>query len=357
MEYNSILIDRMKKNLKNPPNKIEGSFAIDNIETVAVELSDIYSKIEEANECHFLDTAKGEYLDRKALDYGVFRKKSQKAKGFVTFLGENGTRIDKGCIVSSENIEYITTENVIIENLSVKAPVIAVKSGSDSNVPERVINKIVTIDKVFYTSKKPTVINELPILNGTNDEHDENFRERIYFKIQSPATSGNIAHYKIWAESVDGVGIAKVTPLVKGAGTVGIVIINSNNDVADEELIMNVKNYIANDETGGGMAPIGAKLYVSTAKIKKIDINVTLTLKENVLKENVITVLKNAIQNYFKKTAFRAKNISLAKVTDIIFDNENVIDLENLMLNQSTINVKLQEDEIAKLGNFEVNYA
>lgn len=357
MEYSKDIIKRMKDNLLNPPNKIEGSFSMDNLGAVAVELSKVNEKLEEINNNHFLDTTKGVYLDRKALDYGMERKKATKSTGFVTFTGEEGTRIDEGCIIASDTIEYITVENAVIEVKSIKVPVIALNSGSDSNIPQNVLTKIKTPNKVFYRNKIPTVTNEKEIINGTNDEHDEDFRERIYFKIQSPATSGNIAHYKLWAESVDGVGLAKVTPLIEGPGTVGVSIINSNNDIADSELIRKVQKYIADDNTGGGMAPIGARVIVSTARIKTINISVTLTVKSNTVRETVKNDIKANIEKYFKKIAYRSKNISLAKISDIIFDNENIEDLENLRLNENTNNVRLLENEIAKLGNFEVNYA
>ena len=55
---------------------------------------------------------------------------------------------------------------------------------------------------------------------GEEEESDESLRERYLLKAQAPATSGNPAHYVIWAREVPGVGDANVIPVWNGPGTV-----------------------------------------------------------------------------------------------------------------------------------------
>ena len=46
------IIARMKADLKNPPNRIEGSFACDNIQAVGKEIAKYYSFVEYLNDMH-----------------------------------------------------------------------------------------------------------------------------------------------------------------------------------------------------------------------------------------------------------------------------------------------------------------
>ena len=95
------IIARMKADLKNPPNKIEGSFASDNIQAVGKELERYYSLLEYLDTQHYIETAEGDALDKKANDVGLFRKQPTKATGFVTFKGTDGTFIPAGLTVNS----------------------------------------------------------------------------------------------------------------------------------------------------------------------------------------------------------------------------------------------------------------
>ena len=104
------IVSRMKADLKNPPNRVEGSFAADNIQAVAKEILKYYDYINFLQDQHYAETAVGEYLDKKAGEVGVFRKKPTKATGFATFEGSPGTLIPAGFRVYSDTFTYITKE-------------------------------------------------------------------------------------------------------------------------------------------------------------------------------------------------------------------------------------------------------
>ena len=54
---------------------------------------------------------------------------------------------------------------------------------------------------------------------GTDDEVDDNLRDRLAIRVQKQATSGNAYHYEQWALSVPGVGAVKVIPVWDGPNT------------------------------------------------------------------------------------------------------------------------------------------
>ena len=64
------ILQRMRDGLENPANKLEGGFCMDNLQAVAEEMARMDAmEVQPIPDQVLLDTAEGEYLDRKALDY------------------------------------------------------------------------------------------------------------------------------------------------------------------------------------------------------------------------------------------------------------------------------------------------
>ena len=346
------IAERLKSNLNNQANKIEGSFAADNIGAVSQELELMYAYADYLNDMHYIDTAEGEFLDRKAKDYGLIRKSATKAIGTVLLSGTDGVVIPKGSIFLSDTLSFESTEETIIIDGKAVVRIEAVEAGLAGNIPVETINKLEeNIQGITSIS------NTESLTGGTSKETDENFRERVLFKIQNPATSGNVAHYKIWGSEVPGTGRIRVFPLANGPGTVQLSILDANAEVATEELLQKVKQYIdAGNGSGEAQAPIGANLTVTTAKPKNIIIKVNLKLIDIDEKQTTIDSVQEALKQYFKDISYheRINYVSFAKITDILFDQDNVEDFESLTLNGASKNILLGDEEIPKLLKLEV---
>lgn len=344
---------RIKSCLNNEANKIDGSFAADNVGAVAQELEIFYSFAHYLDANHYVSTAEGEYLDKKAQDYGLKRKSASKAVGTIKITGTDGVLIPEGSVFLSDTLSFVTTaEGIIIDgfvtvNAEAEAPGIA------SNVPIGAITKLETEIQGITEIK-----NEIPFIGGTENESDRSFRERLLFKIQNPATSGNVNHYKIWASEVNGVGKVRIFPLWSGAGTVKVSILDDNSEVASTELIGSVKQYLdPGDGSGTGKAPIGALITVATASKKNISVTAALTLVNSEQLESTKNAIKEAIKSYFKEISYNEKinYVSYAKIVDILFDNPNVEDFENLKINNDVKNIPLGQEEIPFLSSLEVS--
>lgn len=223
------------------------------------------------------------------------------------------------------------------------APIISKEEGEQNNLPIGAINKI-----VLTTQGISSVKNEVETKDGYNTETDEELRARYLFKIREIITSGNANHYRDWALSVDGVGACKVLPLWNGNGTVKVVIINSNKEVADSDLLERVKNHIEKER------PVGANVTVTSATPKIINISVEVEILENFVKENVKEDIKKNVNKYFQDVAFKTEYLSFAKVGSVILTSEGVGDYKNLKLNQGTENIEIGEEELIKLGTFDI---
>lgn len=335
---------RMKDDLKNPPNKVEGSFSSDNIQAVAKEIAKYYDYADWLNDMHFVETAEGEYLDKKAKEVGIERKGATYATGVATFYGKLGTVINYGTVITANGIDFKTTEMATITKDSVVIPVKSLNTGIGVNVgkTDNVDFKIDGVTRVVFGGAS----------GGSDVEDDEHLRERTLLRMRYPGSSGNKYHYMHWAMEVEGVGRVKVFPLWKGNGTVKVSILDSNNDIATKELIDKVKEHIdgnAND-TGEALAPIGAYLTVSTAKAKVINIKAKINLLKDYELSGIVEAFKANMKKYLSDIAYKDTKLTVARAIDILWNIEGVEEIVSLNINDTSDNIMVKDEEILKLG-------
>ena len=100
----------MRDSLENPANKLEGGFCMDNLQAVAEEMARMDAmEVQPIPDHVLLDTAEGEYLDRKALDYNETRNPAAASVGNLLFTGEAGTAIPLGTEVLYGTLVFETT--------------------------------------------------------------------------------------------------------------------------------------------------------------------------------------------------------------------------------------------------------
>ena len=138
----------------------------------------------------------------------------------------------------TSNVIFNITENAIIPNDgSVTVRIVCDSAGVKGNVEKGKINRFpVTIQGLI------SVTNEISTTGGSDKESDVELRKRFTEYVSHPITSGNKWQYISWAKSVDGVGDAKCLPLWNGAGTVKVIIVDSEKQLAGSELINKVQS-------------------------------------------------------------------------------------------------------------------
>lgn len=95
---------RIRDNLKNPASKIEGSFSMDNVQAASVEMAHLYAmEILPIPDNYALDTAQGEYLDRKGADLQEPRKEGESDGAYRVRLLE---KVQKPLTGGNEN-QYV----------------------------------------------------------------------------------------------------------------------------------------------------------------------------------------------------------------------------------------------------------
>lgn len=332
---------RMLNSIPSDLDKREGSFIYDAISPGALEFVQLYMALNEVADTAFADTATGEYLDRKVFERGITRRPATKATTIVVITGQQGASISKGDYVAADTIRFVVLEDRTIDSsgqttVDVECDI----AGSIGNVPAGAIN--------YFPVAIPglaSVSNPEPAIGGFDTETDEELRERYFEKVRTPPTSGNKYHYLSWAKEVIGVGDAKVFPLWDGPGTVKVVIVDSNKQPANQELVDAVIDHIEDNR------PIGATVTVVSAIPLNININANVVISSGYELDEVKANIQSNLIDYLKSIAFvDGEYVSYAKIGSLVLNSEGVLDYTDLKVNDDVANISPGSEEVAILG-------
>ena len=318
---------------------------------LAAQIEGIYYNQQYVLRQAFPQTAIEEGLEEHGYIYDVDRKPAKKSKGKVIvgrkttatedILIPAGTMFSTNPNIYGKLIMGMTIEDVFLKVGELEVTVFgeAIEPGVDGNV----------------FSGGFTVLNNPPVgieyvknieafVNGTDQEDDESYRERILDKTRRPGTSGNLSHYEQWALEVTGVGAAKVFRVWDGKGTVKVVICDSNRRGAGEKLVNETFDYIETQR------PAGAVLTVTSAQEKVINISANVKLANGYTIQEVFNEFKEEITEHFKSIAFKRSYLSYAKIGSMLLDTKGVGDYSELKLNGTISNILLADEEIPVSG-------
>lgn len=319
-----------------------GSFFYDILYPVAERIYYLYSQMLLIADNAFALTAKGEYLDRKAAEQGITRRSATYATGIARIYGNRGEIIRAGSKLAADNILFSVDESATIpEDGYADVYITCVTAGDAGNVKVGAINRFpVTLPGLTSVS------NITATTGGYDEENDYDLLERYLEKVSRPNVSGNKYHYIEWAKEIVGVGNVQVIPLWNGPGTVKLIITDTDNQPADEDLVAEVKAHIDNNR------PIGADVTVESAASLTIDISVKI---ESEIKDKIKPEIETAIYNYLSEVSLNKAYVSYAKIGGIILSISGVEDYSELVINEGTANIQLDDGVIPVLGSVNIS--
>ena len=309
------ITERLLAEVPEQYDTTEGTYTYDIEKSVAVEFDNAYDQLETVRKQSHVSTASGTYLEKCVACYGLQRKIASK--------------------VAAGNVMFTINDTVTVgEDGTVSAPVICDTAGTQGNVLAGYINRFpVTINGLTK------VTNTHATTGGSDEETDAELRERYKEYVSRPITSGNKYQYITWAKSVPGVGEAKCIPLWNGPGTVKVVIVDADSQVAPIELIQKVQKFIDD------VKPIGATLTVSTAEEITINISCKVDMSADVKNE-----IEKSIAEYLSDVSFTNGYVSYAKIGQAILDVNGVNDYADLTVNGGNKNIPIADTQLAVLG-------
>ena len=247
----------------------------------------------------FVNTASGEYLDYIAQQRGLARKSAQKAQGEITFSIsqpiDHSIIIPAGTVVATmdaEPLRFITTEyeEITAGNTLVAIYAEAEKAGKIGN-----IQKGQAVVAVSVPAEVETVTNRVAFKEGTDEESDNELRERIKNSFINMSNSTNSEYYKKLALSVEGISKAGVVGRARGNGTVNIYVCGdgveaSASAIAKLQAIVDVER------------ELNVSVKVLNAALTPLDLIVTVKAKSGYeheeVKEKLIEAYKACINSH-----------------------------------------------------------
>lgn len=345
-------LDAMLSAMPESYQKTVGFPTYDLLAAASIPMEELAAQLQETAEK--LDPAKltGEELENYIKSRsGLTRNPPTYASGILQVTG-NGTVNEGDLFESAGGIQFAATATVEISG-SGEVPIRCTTPGAAGNLPAGSVTMMpVQIAGIVSVSNSDT------LSGGYDAETDQAYYDRYLLRLQTPPTSGNQYHYRLWALEVTGVGGVQIYSLGHGDNTVDVVLIDVDGQPADEELIGRVQTYIdpGSKGLGEGEAPIGAYCYVSGAEPKELDISMTVQTLPGAEQEAVTAAVKAAVAAYLKGIAFAQDYVSYARINAAVLEAEGVQDVSGLTVNGATANVAIGERQVAVLGEVSIQY-
>lgn len=332
-------------------DKRVGSIAYDSIAPCAMELAEVYAKMDILEEQTYLLSATGLNLDKKVYDYGVFRNKATKSQRIGNFQKYK----------TDENGDYVLDSNNDRILVDMEIPI-----NSRFVVPEDSETTFIYIGKIdgYYIleCEQPgtkgnqhigTILPLTPIADlinakitstykfGEDEETDDELRNRTLNIINTESFGGNISDYIEKVNSIDGVGNTKVFPAWQFNGSVLLSIVDPQFNPVTEEFLKNVKEQIDPEENSGegfGIAPIGHYVTITTPIKNEISITLSVELEADVTVSQIQEKIETELNKYFesvRKEFGQDKTLAIyrARVIDSVLNVREVLNVKNVLLN------------------------
>ena len=345
--------------LANAPSNIDtrpGSIFYDSVSGILLIIAQLYVDIGMIGELINIDTTSGEFLDKKARDYGVTRLPATSCCYYVTFEGaepEVGERFytDGQYFVLRKNQEG----TLYLEAETAGTGANGIYSGTAA-IP---VNNILGLTaSTFGELMDP----------GTDEESDDDLRERIQAKLAGPSENGNKSHYRTWCESIEGVGRARIIPLWNGPNTVKGILITPSGTPAGNAVIKRVQEYIDPDEDGDGegdglgegVANIGAHFTAVAPEKCTINIELDAFIKSGATEQQAISDVTASVTEHLKGLALNTPDdeeivVRISTIGALISGVSSILDYRNLKINGDTVNIVPGNEAVAVLGEVSVN--
>ena len=344
------ILRRMLNRVSADVDKRPGSVIYDALAPAAAELAQMYAELDINLNLSFADTASGEYLTRRAAEFGVRRRPAVKARREGRFYGEGDAPADVpiGSRFGIDGLFYAAIAKL-------GAGIYALECETAGTVGNQPYGALLPVDYIAGLARAEIGAVLVP---GEDEEDDESLRQRYFAVVNEPAFGGNVADYKQKIGAMDGVGGVKVFPVWNGGGTVKCTIIASDWSEPSSALVRDVQQAIDPPDGSGqgyGLAPIGHRVTIAGAEPVTIDVTTTVALASGVTVGQVREPIAETIEAYLLglRKAWAEETRLIVRVSQVeaaILSVPGVIDVSGTLLNGSTANVTLGEEEIPALG-------
>ncbi len=338
------IYEDMKARLTLAANAVEGSFALDNLAAVAVELDKLEQLgINYMPNRFFPTLAWGDDLTLAAQNFGIERKEAVSAYVWLVITGEVGAQINSDVKVCAGELVFACTHSAVIGQSGVtQVQAMCETPGSVGNVPVGAINEFITSYAGLIS-----VSNVSAGTGGLDVESDAELISRVQTRWQNPSTGGNITDYLRWAMEVNGISGAHITN--PSGGNVDVYVVGAGNVQASEELVAQVYEHIE------GLRPVGAHVQVFAATPYYIDVEAALRMEVDYEVSAIKPLLMAMFAQYISEVSFTQNHLSYLKFAELLFVT-GVKDVVSYTINGENLSITIPEGRFAALGEVNVTH-
>ena len=311
----------------------------------AAQLYALYVQADWVNRQCFPQTAQGEYLDYHAQLRALERKAAAPAQGVIRFYGEAdgsaGRTIPAGTVCMTTGlVRFVTLEEGVLApgETHVDVPAQAAQAGAAGNVIAGSIRTL-SVPPVGITG----CTNPEAFAGGTDQEDDEQLRERILSSFRRLPNGANAAFYEQGALSFDEVAAATALPRNRGVGTVDVVVATAQG-VPGEDLLDELEAYFQERRE------IAVDVKVLAPEQVTVDLSVELAAEQGEDFDEVAQRVETALQGWFTGQRL-GQSVLRARLGSLIFGVEGVA---NYILAAPAQDVAIGAGQLPVLGQVTV---
>lgn len=325
------------------------------IKITAFALGGVWQLAENIYYSAFKDTAEGVSLDNITRIGGIARLQSKAATGKVTIYGKSGIIIGKDTLIRrSDGVTFKTTESGVITEGKVDLNVVCIIKGeignSKPNTLTYFVNAIIDVS---------TVTNTVSITGGRDVESDIEFKKRYDIAVSrgGGSSSGSIqasiselegvssalVRENDTMETVNGIPPKSISPLVMGGFDLDIAEAIFKTKAGGIKSQGNIKVSVLDS--------LGTSHEIGFSRPNYIPINIMIRLITNCnFPSNGNALVSNYITDYINKLGLN-EDVIFTKVISAIQQVDGIIDIDVLIINSVSRNVKISGDSIATMGS------
>lgn len=325
----------------------EGSYANLLVSPAAYQLYKIYQMLPVIEAMAFPDETSGEFIDRRAADFGLIRTQGSKAEVLLEVHTTGAVSMSAGTAVFTEDsLCFFTTEALTAPPGPgvYTVPAQAEKIGRRYNVEA---NAIVRMKLNLHNVA--SITNPAAAYGGTDDETDRAFLDRFHEFLRRPISSGNVNHYISWAKEVPGVSFAAAVPLWSGPGTVKVIIAGPDHEPVDQTIVSACAAHIEAER------PIGAAVTVQSVTASTINVSAAINLTSGATVQEVQAELEAALVRLLAALPFgESKILRYSRVLGLLLACGGVEEYQSFTLCGGTANVSLTNVQTPMVGTVSI---
>lgn len=343
------IMDEMMSEFGADVRTDEKSLAYNACAKTASKLEETYGDMSDLSDNMLPDTQDISHLIRYAAERGI----SYNYAAAPLVRGVFSQEIEIGESFTCNDYTY-TIQEQLTDGGEYDYSLLCETEGTEANTTLGELDPVDYIDE--YEGGEITEI----LVPGTDDEDDEEFRQRVLDSFNSTAFGGNKADYRLFIDAISGVGGCKPKRRASDSPWINVTVISSEFDVSSPTLIDQIQTAVdpeQNHGEGDGMAPICHNVLIKAVEGADVDITSTLTLDSGYTIEGVQTSVEDAIEGYlytlrqgWEDNELNQMAIRISQIEARILTVEGVLDVADTTINESDENLVITYDQIPILG-------